>query len=232
MNTKTGFIYLTVTFVILTAGFFLPDIISEIQDRGLGSQVSRYEAINVQFNQPANTDILENMRLASGDYAWVDLQKGDKLDGAGASAAAGEALAFFADALPWKIEAGGFTPEATRPFLVVDEERTALLWACVLTDEYGNTAAMLIDDESGMMVSFKAAIAAADQTSALAVYVYSSLEQAEKWADTCARYYGFALVETKRKSGDYLLIAEDRPENALLLTYSGNAFGFNTPAGW
>lgn len=232
MSTKTGFIYLTVTFLILTAGFFLPGIISEIQDRELESQVSRYEATNVQFNQPVNTDILENMRLASGGYAWVDLQKGDKLDGAGAAAAAGEALAFFADALPWEIDAGSFTPEATRPFLVVGEERTALLWACVLSDEYGNTAGMLIDDESGLMVSFKTAIAAADQTSALAVYVHSSLAEAEKWANTCARYYGFDLVETESRSGDYLLIAEDRPETALLLTYSGSAFGFNTPDGW
>lgn len=204
---------------LLLLGILLPDIVSAAQSRSVTAGQQQYEVETIQLQTlEASAGLYDVLRLVSGEYRTMSLTGGNVLTEDEAYLKAIQTLEFISG-YKLNIHLQDYTVHKETPVLVYTEdgETAAVLWQCELLD-YTNDISiyMLIDDESGKMVSFQYLAAEGDyQSSEYSVDAEDDF-RAMLWAEMCVVYYEFENCDVKTDTGD-----GNTRQNELIFTASG-----------
>lgn len=155
------------TALAITAGVLLPGFVSSAQDRKLQKTIRTYKTEGIQFHPVAQ--VLDSLQLIAGkNYCAIDFSGGGspddqgpfstkvRLNADGAYKAALEALRFLKEQGAVGIEQGSYPIHSEKAQLAIsmDQSTCAVVWDCELRDDRaGPEVDMLIDDQSGKMLS-------------------------------------------------------------------------------
>lgn len=187
------------TALAVAAGFFLPGLVSAVQDQELKTKINTYEAASLQFHPVAQ--LKDSLQLLSGEYTTVHLDGGNNLDADGAHQAALNTLKFLTGHGAFGILSEGYPDHTETPILAVSADKTmsAILWRCGLyNNRAGRWIDILIDDNSGKMLAFDII---SDQKVVSGQATENVQEQAHdfsyKLASICADYYGWKIEDVQ-----------------------------------
>lgn len=200
MRAKYSIIFYILTILTVVAGFILPYSVALVQDRNLKAQIGKRETDIIQLNFPEPINMFDKLRLLSSGYFDIPLTTGVNLSNDEAKKAAAEALNFLSDngIFLTNLEQPEFELETFLAFSNDGSGTSILLWRCTIIQEFGNRSFLLLDDESGKMVSFYLSQKYAD-------YVNPKIttDYIHQIANTLASYYDFELDDIWLQSSDF-----------------------------
>lgn len=199
MRVKISILLSIATLAVLSLGFFLPDMLSLAQSKGVAANHQQYEMETVRLQaQEKPTALFDVLRLVSNKHIVMNLSDGNTLDKIEAHQAALEALEFILEYVS-DFEPQEYTVHKETPKLAFTEEgEAAIIWECEFSTADGNsTIQVSLDDETGKMISFLCFLYEdkEKQTSNTSTSVFL----VNDWAKLCMKYYGFESFEVKTK---------------------------------
>lgn len=205
MRQKTNILFIIGSLVALIVGFAIPGVISTIQDSNLKSQVIRYESDTMQFR--TSDQITDNLQLMANGYSLIELNTGKVHNANDAYKSTLEVLKFFKENGMDSLSLDKYVHHEEKPYFAVSKDKsvTAVIWQCRLYDDSGNELFLMLDDNSGKMLSFMFVPINDDNFSkGNANYQRQAYDVANRFAGVCALYYGFEVKEVIADSSVYL----------------------------
>lgn len=151
-----NFLLLAAAVMVLAGSFFLPNTVAGITDaRRLDNYVT-VDSQSVSFERAPELALPERIALvASPNTEKLALKTGQAMDYESAcKKAAGELERFFNDG-PFKFDFGRLAVEECGAAFVIDSGNPSvnlIVWELVISDSFGNTVTMSLDDETGSIL--------------------------------------------------------------------------------
>lgn len=196
-----------ITALFTIAGFFLPHIVSSVFDCRQETETSYYKTGEVQLLLADDASLANRLTLVSSGYNSISLTDGTNLSEDEAYAAVLSALALLSDERISIQFPEAVTAYSLSPFLALPRGGagiSAVFWHCSLADEAGNSMTMVLDDDSGKLLSFSLYLSDAETAKNSDVVLPSKQESSylmvknyaarvpEDLAEAFGEYYGFA----------------------------------------
>lgn len=177
------------------AGLLLPGFISAGQDRRLQSETDVYATDgpeSISLHPVAQLE--DSLSLLSNGYPVAyEKSEGKKLNAAGAHRAALNTVSFLSahgiTGIPSKCS--GSHSETTLLAINSGKAKSAIVWLCSLHDTASGNALILIDDNSGKMLSFTFTSSGPILPGTLEEAESRMKMRAVQLSETCADYYGW-----------------------------------------
>jgi len=146
---------LCILIAILLSGFGLPEVVNAILDRQVNGNTETVNTESTQLQMSSDLTLTEKFLVMDRTTSSVNLNSAQSMEYEGACECLDQELSrlFPADTSdPFSI--AGFAETDHAVTLFVYEEKSVLLWDFLLENESGDQIRVLLDDDSGLILSF------------------------------------------------------------------------------
>lgn len=185
------------TVLVVSAGLILPETVASMQDQLMHKETVSYKMEQMGFRSASH--LKDSLQLVGQKYTHVDLKKGNIFSGEGIWQLAEEMLKQLNENGMTAADPGKYTHHEEKPFLGItpDNSLTAVLWQCRVWNDSGESAVMVLDDNSG-------AVIAVDIRPTELILAYDSYgiifeEEAYNWINSITEIFGKQMKMEKRE---------------------------------
>lgn len=144
---------LAVTVLVAAAGLILPETVASMQDKQMHRETVSYEMEQRGFRSASH--LKDSLQLVYQNYSQVDLKKGNILNEDSVWQLAEEMLKNLNEKGIAAADPEKFVHHDEKPFLGItpDNSLTAVLWQCRAWNDNGESAVLVLDDNSGAVIA-------------------------------------------------------------------------------
>ncbi len=146
--------------VILLSGYGLPAVINAVLDRQVNGNTETVNAETTQLQMSSDLTLTEKFLVMDRTTSSVNLNSAQNMEYETACECLNQELTeLFPSAAGDPFSTADFSETQHAIVLCVYEEKSVLLWDFSLEDETGNQIRVLLDDDSGLILSFSYTLA-------------------------------------------------------------------------
>lgn len=140
------------TMLMIGIGVTFPGFVFRIQEKQLSKKISTYETD--MYKLTFAEQILDKMRLFSGNYRMMGIDSGNNLNSDTAYQAMLEIIKYYENHAFEIMNSSGIKEYSVQPFLAIssDCKTTAVVWECSIKNEEKNCIMLTLDDETGKLL--------------------------------------------------------------------------------
>ncbi len=141
--------------IILLLGYLMPDAVNILQDRQIDGRVETVSAESTQLQISSDLSLSEKFSVIDHASSSVDLESAQNMEYESAEECLSTELAkLFPSTADDPFSVSDFSETKHTITLYVYEEKSVLLWDFYLETGEGNQIHLLLDDDSGLILSF------------------------------------------------------------------------------
>ncbi|MCD8365179.1 MAG: MSCRAMM family adhesin SdrC [Clostridiales bacterium] len=140
---------------VLLVGYGMPNAINVILDRQIDGHVETVNTETTQLQMSSDLALIEKLQVMDSTASTVNLNSAQYMEYEGAFEQLMQELSLlFPASAPDPFSVSSFTETDHAITLFVYEEKSVLLWDFLLENEAGDQIRVLLDDDSGLILSF------------------------------------------------------------------------------
>lgn len=212
-----------IVLLITAGGFFLPNGLQLVQDRRLNTKVSIYETEHIQVN--TTEPILGSLKLISGQYYSVPIEKGEKMTDQKIYKRATRFITRLRNKGFFSYRKGDILAYAIKPCLAMSSETltNSIFWDCQLIMGDERELNFIFDDFTGKVISFNISHDLSNQSELISYLLKSIMMDHYEMTITNTTFEGNTLLLYTFQSS----LTEDQAEISTLVF--DNYIFFNSP---
>ncbi len=142
---------------VLVAGIGLPSLVAYVQDNKINETVETVNVKSVQLNMGSELSELQKLEMTAQSASVVELDSAQTMEPEEALAAVYDGLTEIFSAMEETAElfsVGDFAETEHSVLVKISGENSLLYWEFSLEDDRGNVFSVILDDDSGRILSF------------------------------------------------------------------------------